>query len=740
MKSTAFTALFFAFYASTECDAVWTAAIHGRSTASQKKGSTISNVVKLLEQMLQQSNADGDADRNLFNKFACYCSTKQEAKQNEIEQLETEVSLLESKIDELKAETGKLSSESATLDRYMSRNKQARADADALRQKESQGFQALKEDLTSSIAQMDQAIDTLGQVGADQSISESADHTKFMAGFKGASMLKLKAEVRKALTAASGVLTLTQRSKVQSFLQAPFTGTYSPKSAEVIGILKSMRDTFKQNLDHAWSSEKMQKEVHEEFMTTKMNAFDEMQELFQEKQAAVGNNDGELAAKKGQFDEAQNQKVLNQEFLSQLIPLCQEKSSEYQERKALRDNENAAIAEAISILDSDAAFSTFGEVKATTSGATGPALLVQLSSKRHRVRAVSVGAAAAAKRLLRKVGTSQKVLGLIRIAVLLEKGNPFTVVLSEIEKLLQASDKESEADQENLRFCQEERVTNRKALAEKKSESTSLASALNTVVAEIDAPETGLKYQIKTTEKSLQDNFDEQKTSTEIRTKENLLYQKSIANLVKAEELLVAARGVLSKYYEKVSVEHAGGAMFFQQAKPLKLPGETDAVPETWEAEGGYKGQGHSGNKAVDMLEFILEETKKEQTLAHQDEEKAQHQFEDSMAQLKDNASALQESLSSLKKTVADKEQERAHTARDLKTTKADKAAVEAYLEEIKPGCDFITKNLDERNNRREAEKKSLSGSHRAAQRNTSIQGCSCSRALAFAVKHRLRT
>merc|ERR1719486_1385735 len=70
------------------------------------------------------------------------------------------------------------------------------------------------------------------------------------------------------------------------------------------------------------------------------------------------------------------------------------------------------------------------------------------------------------------------------------------------------------------------------------------------------------------------------------------------------------------------------------------------------------------------MLDFILEETKKEEAQAHKDEADAQKQYED--------------------------------------TIEEEKAAIEAYLLKIKPGCDFITTNIEERTSNREQETDAL--------------------------------
>merc|ERR1719506_2837888 len=93
-----------------------------------------------------------------------------------------------------------------------------------------------------------------------------------------------------------------------------------------------------------------------------------MTESYKTKQKELGGNDDELANKREQLAEAKKQKASDEEFLEKLIPMCKEKAKQYDKRKVMRANEETAIAEAISILNSDAAFATFGTTDATSTG------------------------------------------------------------------------------------------------------------------------------------------------------------------------------------------------------------------------------------------------------------------------------------------------------------------------------------------------------------------------------------
>merc|ERR1719428_1131802 len=174
--------------------------------------------------------------------------------------------MLENEIADVQAITGELSTECAQLKQDIADNEQARADAQSTRDKAHEDFLAEEKDMVGAIDQMGEAIDTLAAVGADQTASTGADHEKFM-GKK--SLLKLKSSIKEAMAAVRVLLNNKQKRTMESFLQAPFTGTYTAQSGEIVGILKNMRDTFKQNLATIRAAEEQAATAHAKFMKIK---------------------------------------------------------------------------------------------------------------------------------------------------------------------------------------------------------------------------------------------------------------------------------------------------------------------------------------------------------------------------------------------------------------------------------------------------------------------------------------
>merc|ERR1719386_596053 len=295
--------------------------------------------------------------------------------------------------------------------------------------------------------------------------------------------------------------------------------------------------------------------------------------------------------------------------------------------------------------------------------------------------------------LLQNAAKDTKSARLSKVLAKLQAENPFDEVLDEIDKMLALIKQEAKTDKENKEWCESEREENHKNKEASEENIRNLEETINTLDDDINNPETGLLAMIAETETSLQQNHDDQTTETADRAEENRAYQTNIKNIVVAEDLLKKAVKVLKAYYDQFNKEEA------------ELQEEPDA-PDTWEGE--YEGQSEQGGDVIKTLEFIAEETHKEETDAHSAEEEAQHDFEDSMQKLKDEQAELEKTLAKYQETLAEKVKELAEKKEELKKTQAELKAIEKYLLKIKPGCDYLDENFETREKNRGLEKEAL--------------------------------
>merc|ERR1719420_2055693 len=226
-----------------------------------------------------------------------------------------------------------------------------------------------------------------------------------------------------------------------------------------------------------------------------------------------------------------------EDFLAKLLAMCAKKAKEFEERNLMRANEEAAIAKAIAILNSDEAFAAFGNVKATKSGAME---FIQIQQHSHHAsRRVNV------IKLLEGVARKQKSLKIAKIVTMLQAENPFDTVLAEIKKMIEVIEQEEKADKEQKEWCESERAEYHEKKEETKRQIKDLEETINTLDDEINNPEDGLLVMIANTEGDIKTNHDNQVEQTSDRAGENRAYQANIKNIQVVKKLLTKAIDVL---------------------------------------------------------------------------------------------------------------------------------------------------------------------------------------------------
>jgi len=746
----------------------------GTDAANVQQGGdrTMTKVIKLLQGMLEKSKSDGEKDVKIFAKYQCFCDTNDEEKTKSIADSGKAIEQLAAEIGELQGENGKLGTELAEIELTLGDSERARTTATTLREKAKADFIGEEEDMVNAIGQMDQAIDTLAAIGADQTAAKAS-----LASLKGTvkkavhtkEHKELSATLKVALKAASIFLPKKEQRTLTSFLQAPFTGTYSSQSGEIVGILKNMRDTFKANLASARASEDAAAESHSKFDKVKEDEIAKLKDTFEDKKKVTSANDEALGTKRSSKAEEESSKADDEEFLGKLRKQCTEKKAQFEDRKMVRANEEAAIAQAISILNSDEAFDTFGKTKATSEGGTGPAFLQVNSHVQLHYNArdsVAMKLKVAAKRF----GS----LKLARVAVSLEGGNPFNKVVAELDQMIAIINKEEKEDMEQKSWCDSEREENHVQLQAKIDGQDALNGDITQLLDEIENEETGLKKQLADLQAKLDENKKAQADEIEDRGMENVAYQANVKNLVQAQSIVAKATKTLKKFYDWLhkkqgphhydkkggkdsgigNMKRIAGASIeqledacsddpacagFNSKGWLKseiadegdwYSAETDLYVKVYDSENPVLLQKNSNKKedpdmpdafedeegdqtgkatdVVSMLEFILEESKKEEDSAHEDELAAQHSFEDTMSDLKTQEGSILDSMAEVQEQLAEKEKNLEETKTDHARVTHERKAIEKYLLKIKGGCDFITENYDTRADNRAAEVKSL--------------------------------
>lgn len=334
------------------------------------------------------------------------------------------------------------------------------------------------------------------------------------------------------------------------------------------------------------------------------------------------------------------------------------KKNEYELRVQNRANENAALAKAIAVLNNDDAFGAFKKVRGDMPEVTITLNFAQRAAVRHH-------------------------------AHIQEQNHPFQRVFDQFEKLLKDMAKEGEEDVTKRDLCVKERASKKDALDDLKLQLEGLEGKISQKETDIEKT-TG---QLAANEKDLTKNMDDQKETNEKRQQENAAYKKTVSELVQATQIIGKAVDALKVFYESEAVKKA--ALVQKNIATPKAPDATFAGNK----DGGF---------VIRTLQEISQGLKDQETDDHKNEETAQKEFEEVIGALKKTEEDLKKAIAENKGELAKAKTDLSNLQAELMATTKEIAAVNAHLANIKPGCDFIQNNFDEREQLRKTEMTSI--------------------------------
>jgi len=245
------------------------------SKASSRAGVSVNpirRVVTMLQMMQKKVTEEGEKEKELFDKFMCYCKTGAGSLQKSIDAAETKIPQTESDLKGSTAEKAQLASDvvQATADRKAA--KSAISEATAIRAKGAAAFAKETSEQTADISAMGKAITSI---------------EKGQAGFLQTSA----ATVLKRL-AASADLSLESRDALTAFLSDGSNDSdedsYEPASGEISGILKQMHETMTKDVADASAEEAAAIEDFDALIAAKSKEAQALTEEVESKTARLG--------------------------------------------------------------------------------------------------------------------------------------------------------------------------------------------------------------------------------------------------------------------------------------------------------------------------------------------------------------------------------------------------------------------------------------------------------------------
>merc|ERR1719301_99787 len=557
--------------------------------------------------------------------------------------------------------------------------KDAIAKATAIREKEAKAFAAKKSELDTNLGALSKAIPAIEK------------------GMSGAFLQTAAASVLRRLS-VSAEMVPADRDVLASFLSEG--SSYAPKSGEIVGILKTMKDEMEKDLADASAEESSAKASFESLVESKKKEIEALTKEIESKTGRVGALGVKVAQMENDLEDTKEGLADDQKFFADLDKNCALKKKEWAAYKEMEAQEMVALADTIKVLNDDDALELF---KKTLPGASS-FVQVEVSSSAVRHRAMNV----------LKMSRSHKGdhrLDLIEMAMRGGKMG-FEKIIKMIDDLVVELKAEQGMDNDKKAYCLAELDKAEDKHKELELDISDLEKAIDdakesiaTLASEIEALEDG----IKALDKSV-------KEATETRKEEHDDFVATLAQNTQAKDLLAFAKNRLNKFYnpklykpppkrqlseeEQITV-NMGGTL-----APTAAPGGIAgtgiglaqvAPPPPPEANLAYKKGGEESNGVIAMIDLLIADIDKENQIMEVDEKDAQKDYETFMS----DASAKRADDS---KAITDKEAAKAATEEELQASKDSKGsklteAMETakYIGGLHEECDWLLKNFDAR-------------------------------------------
>jgi len=602
------------------------------SGSTMARANPIRRVVTMLQKIQQKVEKEGEEQTELHEKFMCQCKSQTAEYTQSISDGGAKVESLAAGLETAIGQKSQLESDLKGHKSDREAAKQALADAQALREKEAAAYAGVKAESEANIAAMTKAVAAIEKGGASG----------------GQAFLQTDAAQRLRNLAAS---TQEKIGDVLSFLS---NEDESEGSGEITGILKQLGDEMKKDLADATKVEETAIQGYNELTAAKQAEVTTLTSAIEDKITRVGESGLNIEDIKADSKDTAEKLVDDKKFLANLKKECAKKEVDWAAISKERKAELLAIADTITMLNSDEALELF---KKTLPSAASSFMQVTATSAALQKRALDT------LRLAMHKGSVK--VDLIALALHGRAGD-FTKVLGMIDEMVSVLKGEQGDDDEKKEYCNKEIDSSEDKIKGFELDVKDASAAIN------DAKETvaTLEKEMAALVISLQSLDIAVTASTAQRQKENSAFKDLRASNTAAMDLIEMAKKRLNKFYNP------------------KL-----ALLQKEEA-----------NSVIVMMDELVAELEKETTVAETDEKDAQADYETFMADSKSNRAENSKILED--KTAAKADAEGAYETHTDNMGVAQKKlrGSSDQLGVLHADCDWLLSNFDSRKEARNDE------------------------------------
>jgi len=294
----------------------------------------------MLQMMSKKVEAEGVKEKELFEKFMCYCKNSKGVLAKSIEDAEVKMPQLTSDIKEAESELAQLQEDLQNHKADREEAKSAMAKATEIREKEAAAFAKEKANDDANLAALKKAL--------------AAIEKGMAGGFLQTNAAAVLRQLALSLDMSNG-----DRDVLTGFLAGGNDQQYAPASGEIVGILKQMGDTMGKDIEELVAQEEAAIKAYDELMAAKQKEVDSLTKAIEEKTKRAGEVGIEIVNLKEDLEDTSETYMEDKKFLADLEKGCEAKAKEWEERCKTRQEELLALADTIKILNDDDALDLF---------------------------------------------------------------------------------------------------------------------------------------------------------------------------------------------------------------------------------------------------------------------------------------------------------------------------------------------------------------------------------------------
>lgn len=629
----------------------------GLGLDAETEARPVMKVVKLLQDMNKQLQADLNDDKEVHDKYVCFCETNDKEKTQAIDNGNIKIEQLKAFLGEAAGKLSEMKVKRKETKKELASDEKALADATAMRMKDNKAFAKDKADTIVAIKATKDAITVLSkhntglvEIRAVASKLQRA-HVEQMGTLDNLKRAALKDFLHDAQGASS-------------FLAIPGYKSYGSQSGQIFGILNQMLDDFQDHLSEIGVQERRAVSDYKALKSAKEDEISDGKKNIIDLDKRLGTTGEKQAEAVKNLKDTTEQRDNDVTFLANLRKKCKQHNDDYDTRLKDRMTELQAVESAIGTLNSEEVFKLFDKTLS---------FLQTSSTEAEGERMTRQSAASTLERVAAKTGSPMLAMLAGRVRL-----DAFTEVKKAISGMVAELTKQQKDEIKHKDWCTKEFNGNKKDAEAADNKKDTLETKRNDLQKSIS----NLEDDMKTTQAEIAELKKQMQRSSENREAANADYQQTITDQRMTQMVLNKAMNTMKQVYallqngqpkyKKSAAKNAGGAQVVSLLEGImkdSKKAEADAIKAENDAQSGYEQFMLDSNKAI---------TKKSEQLSTASGNKAKAQEDFNMAK------------------------------KDLAATNKRLANLASEKTALHGNCDFIIKNFKSRQDARQAETDAL--------------------------------